>query len=513
MFHIIQQKWRRNLDECLKQCVEEFLKNPQFSYILQDITILLQENKVVEAYSYCTNVSEYFRVKSKASLFLEFRELLEPTSPECQNRRWNKQLLNLSSWYDINTNPEDVISCFTGSTISDIQIPHPSTVNQYSLQSKSYMIKGLALHDKFAAPIARRILKELIDNHQEYEVWEPGRLIHPTLYFMACTPDIIISHRKTDFYKMMDDLHAKRPLSSELLTNNAVQAVFELKTFHKAKITKQTISNVLDMIRIGHDGVKKQLVKIIIDTAVKQQILPASKTREKDFQYRAHSKKLDGFSKTNILYPTDEFLMLDVQTMPTNQLGFISKMYKEYEWPMEHLCSKSTIGRAWVFVYDPSRSDDLEPTQVVFYEKSPFILLPKSKVYRQMLEQRCVIQHYNSDAVSLFIGMFCAESDDMQTDCKGSYNKTNTDPGIVLVIETKINTETTRAFEECALVGLNQWCPQALGIRHPLPVCELGDIIKSVVWSQELEKNTSYGLGNYNPEKDATLSVLTTCFV
>lgn len=511
MVHILQRKWKQNIDKCLRYCVQEFLTNPQFKHILQDMTLLLNENKVIEAYTYCTNTSEYFRIKSKASLFLEVRELLEPISLQFRDKRWNKQLFNICSWFDITKNPDDIISCLTGLISSDIQTTHPNMVSQYALQSNSSMVKGLALHDKYAVPIAKRILKYLTNNHQKYEVWEPGRIIHPTMYFMACTPDVIISHRKKEFYRMMDALHAQHQLSPGELSNNALQAVFELKTFHKAQISKQDMNHILDMIEIGYDGVKKQLVKIITDLAVKQKILPTSKTREIDFRHRLQANTLDGFSKTFILYPTDEFLMLNMKSVPANQLGFIPKSYKKYEWSMENLCSKSTIGRAWVFLYDPNNVEESEPLHVFSYEKSPFMLLPKSKVYRQMLEQRCVLQHYNSDAVSLFIGMFCIQDGD--TNSQWSYAKSNASPGIILIIEATMHTETTMAFEECALIELNERCPQALGAKNPLPLCELTDIIHSLVWSRQLERETSYGLGNYNPETDVAEYVLKDSFL
>jgi len=509
----MQSKWQQNIDQCLKHALQEFLKNSQFNYILQHMTHLLQENKVVEAYSYCTGTSEYFRIKSKASLFLELRELLEPVSSKVKERRWNKQLSNTCSWFDIKKDSEDIVSCLNGLLSSGIQITQPNTVNQYSLQSKNAMVRGLALHAKYAVPIAKRILQDLISNHEDYEVWEPGRLIHPTMYFMACTPDVIISHKKVDFYRMIDNLHAQHPLTTDDLHTNALQAVFELKTFHKSKISKQVMNNVLDSIRVGGDGVKKELVNIITDMAVKQKITPTKKTREMDFKHRTQTKNLNGLSKTFTLYPTEEFLILDAQTIPTTQLGFIPKNYKKDEWPMENLCSEKTIGRAWVFVYDPQNMEDFEPTYVFSYKKSPFMLLPKSKVYRQMLEQRCVVQRYNSDAMSVFIGMFCVDEEVEDTKYQEYRDQKKVSPGIVLVIETKIHSETTRAFEECALIELFQRYPQTLGAENQRPMCELTDMIHSLVWSAKLEKETSYGLGNYNPEKDLAQSVLGACFV
>lgn len=511
MAQAIQRKWKQNIDQCLRYCLKEFLKNPQYQDIHHDMVSLLDENKVIEAYAHCTNTSESFRIKSKASLFLELRELLEPISPKFEEKRWNKQLFNICSWFDINKSPHDILAYLYENISSDIQTTQPNTLTQYALHSKSFMVKGVALHSKYAVPIAGCILKYLTNNYEMFQVWEPGRLIHPTLYFMACTPDVIISHSKKDFYRMMDSVHAQKLPSGEELANNAVQAILELKTFHKAHLSKSDMNAILEMSELQYYKAKESIVKIITDLAVKQKILPTSETREVDYIQRSHSKSLRGFSKTFILYPTDDFIKLNMKSIPTNQLGFIPSTYTKYSWPMENLCSENTLGRAWVLLYDPCDGENTEPQHVFSYEKSPFVLLPKSKVFRQMLEQRCVVQYYNSDAVSLFVGMFCV-GEDGETNTQGPYGNSKVSPGLVLVIETKLHAETTRAFEECSLMKLNEKYPQALGATSPLPPQDVTDIINSLVWTTQLEEKTSFGLGNYNPKTDLSEQVLKDSF-
>lgn len=461
----VHRIWINRFQQYLKLYIETFLTVNMNPDLDEQIRANVTAGKFIKAYIIVTKYDESFRLTSKSKLFFTFRDLISPCHIETSKTKMIDQLGQIAKWIRVSS-PEDIDLDFT-SYLNAFYLPIIKSGHKQG-SSKLPMFIGQYLHDTYGVPLVRFFLPLINLDPMSCVVCTTGRIPHVKIPGFACTPDVLVVNNEDTFYEDINESICNWN-SNPLSNNNSLKLIIEIKTFHKIRVDKMQAFKIYNKITQNQD-VKEDLLQLFKFLIHKQQITV-------DFKIEGKRKRNERFTKKCVLYPVKNYRHTSISHKQIAKFGFLRGVKAQKQYPINDICGNNTQGRLWIMFYNPHQAENV-PVKYVLFDKSPFLFTPCSKVFYQMLEQRCVFQYHNPNATSLFIGMFSLQSDDSEN--------SHICPSLVFVLEVIYTTFLIASMEETAVRLLCQY-PEMFRDQgsEPMTSDEIEQFVKYLVWSKE----------------------------